>query len=31
MGRFSGRTENRLKAIVTLKAGQKIDQLEGLS
>lgn len=31
MGRFSGRTENRLKAIVTLKPGQKIEQLEGLS
>ena len=31
MGRFSGRTENRLKAIVTLKPGQRIEQLEGLS
>ncbi len=31
MGRFSGRTEERLKAIVTLKPGQKIEQLEGLS
>ncbi len=30
-GRFTGRTESRLKAIVTLKPGQKIDQLEGLS
>jgi large subunit ribosomal protein L23 len=31
MGRFSGRTENRLKAIVTLRPGQRIEQLEGLS
>jgi len=31
LGRFAGRTENRLKAIVTLKPGQKIEQLEGLS
>lgn len=30
-GRYSGRTPDRLKAIVTLKPGQKIDQLEGLS
>lgn len=31
LGRFAGRTESRLKAIVTLKPGQKIEQLEGLS
>lgn len=30
-GRYSGLTPERLKAIVTLRAGQKIDQLEGLS
>jgi large subunit ribosomal protein L23 len=31
MGRFVGRTEKRKKAIVTLAAGQKIQQLEGLT
>ncbi|HRQ10276.1 MAG: 50S ribosomal protein L23 [Trueperaceae bacterium] len=30
-GRFSGRRPERKKAIVTLKAGQRIQQLEGLS
>lgn len=30
-GRFSGRTPERLKAVVTLKPGQRIEQLEGLS
>jgi len=30
-GRFQGRTADRLKAIVTLKAGQRIEQLDGLS
>lgn len=30
-GRFNGRTSDRLKAIVTLKPGQRIEQLEGLS
>lgn len=31
MGRFVGRTAERKKAIVTLAAGQKIQQLEGLT
>ena len=31
MGRTSGRTGDRKKAIVTLAAGQKIQQLEGLT
>jgi large subunit ribosomal protein L23 len=31
MGRFEGRRPERKKAIVTLKAGQRIEQLEGLS
>lgn len=31
MGRFAGRTAERKKAIVTLAAGQKIQQLEGLT
>ncbi|MBX3140017.1 MAG: 50S ribosomal protein L23 [Trueperaceae bacterium] len=31
LGRFSGRSPERKKAIVTLKAGQRIEQLEGLS
>jgi len=30
-GRFAGRTAGRLKAVVTLKPGQRIEQLEGLS
>lgn len=30
-GRVSGRTPRRLKAIVTLRAGQRIQQLEGLT
>jgi len=30
-GRFQGRTSQRLKAVVTLKPGQRIEQLEGLS
>ena len=30
-GRFEGRRPERKKAIVTLKAGQRIEQLEGLS
>ncbi len=30
-GRVSGRTPARLKAIVTLRAGQRIQQLEGLT
>lgn len=30
-GRFEGRTAERLKAVVTLKPGQRIEQLEGLS
>ncbi|HEX7003211.1 MAG TPA: 50S ribosomal protein L23 [Trueperaceae bacterium] len=31
MGRFEGREKNRKKAIVTLKPGQRIQQLEGLT
>lgn len=31
MGRFVGRTAERKKATVTLAAGQKIQQLEGLT
>jgi large subunit ribosomal protein L23 len=31
LGRFAGRTPRRKKAIVTLAAGQKIQQLEGLT
>lgn len=31
MGRYQGRSPNRKKAIVTLAAGQKIQQLEGLT
>lgn len=31
MGRFAGRTANRKKAIVTLAAGETIQQLEGLT
>lgn len=31
MGRLAGRTADRKKAIVTLAAGQKIQQLEGLT
>lgn len=31
MGRFEGKRPERKKAIVTLKAGQRIEQLEGLS
>ncbi len=31
MGRFVGRRADRKKAIVTLAAGQKIQQLEGLT
>ena len=31
MGRFAGRRAERKKAIVTLAAGQKIQQLEGLT
>lgn len=31
MGRFEGRRPTRKKAIVTLKPGQRIEQLEGLS
>ena len=31
LGRFAGRRPERKKAIVTLKAGQRIEQLEGLS
>lgn len=30
-GRFTGKTANRLKAIVTLKPGQRIEQLDGLT
>ncbi len=30
-GRFEGRRSERKKVIVTLKAGQRIEQLEGLS
>ena len=30
-GKYQGRTADRLKAIVTLKAGQRIEQLDGLS
>jgi large subunit ribosomal protein L23 len=30
LGRFRGKTSARKKAIVTLKAGQRIQQLEGL-
>ncbi|HET8984513.1 MAG TPA: 50S ribosomal protein L23 [Trueperaceae bacterium] len=30
-GKYQGRTVDRLKAIVTLKAGQRIEQLDGLS
>ena len=31
LGRFAGRRPNRKKAIVTLKPGQRIQQLEGLT
>ena len=31
MGRYEGQRPKRKKAIVTLKAGQRIEQLEGLS
>jgi large subunit ribosomal protein L23 len=31
MGRYQGRSPDRKKAIVTLAAGQKIQQLEGLT
>ena len=31
MGRYSGRRPGRLKAIVTLKPGQRIQELEGLT
>lgn len=31
MGRLSGRKPERLKAIVTLKPGQRIEQLDGLA
>ena len=31
MGRFAGRTADRKKAIVTLAAGETIQQLEGLT
>ena len=31
LGRFTGRTPARKKAIVTLAAGQRIQQLEGLT
>jgi len=31
LGRFTGRTAERKKAIVTLAAGQRIQQLEGLT
>ena len=31
MGRFVGRTAERKKALVTLAAGQRIQQLEGLT
>lgn len=31
MGRYSGRRPNRKKAIVTLKPGQRIQQLDGLT
>lgn len=31
LGRFAGKRPLRRKAIVTLKAGQRIEQLEGLS
>lgn len=31
LGRFAGHRADRKKAIVTLKAGQRIEQLEGLS
>jgi large subunit ribosomal protein L23 len=31
MGRYAGRTAERKKAIVTLQAGQRIQQLEGLT
>ena len=30
-GRFTGKTSERLKAIVTLKPGQRIEQLDGLT
>jgi large subunit ribosomal protein L23 len=30
-GMIAGRTADRLKAVVTLKPGQRIEQLEGLS
>ena len=30
-GKYQDRTADRLKAIVTLKAGQRIEQLDGLS
>ncbi len=30
-GRFTGKTAQRLKAIVTLKPGQRIEQLDGLT
>ncbi|SRR5690554_1231625 len=30
-GRTSGRSADRLKAVVTLKAGQRIEQLDGLT
>lgn len=31
LGRYEGREKNRKKAIVTLKPGQRIQQLEGLT
>ncbi len=31
LGRFAGHSARRKKAIVTLKAGQRIEQLDGLS
>lgn len=31
MGRFSGRRPQRKKAVVTLKEGQRIEELEGLT
>lgn len=31
MGRYAGRSPERKKAIVTLQAGQRIQQLEGLT
>lgn len=31
MGRFTGKTADRLKAVVTLRAGQRIEQLDGLT